>query len=77
MPASAVEPIPDGFLQTRRKGGSIVLTFLEQAGVLLGLLYDPRIVKADDSGLLLLGIERIGAAPQCRSGLCTTASVIR
>lgn len=36
----------------------------DQAGVLLGPLYDPRIVKADDSGLLFLGIERIGAAAQ-------------
>ena len=62
MPASAVEPIRDGFPRMRRKGASIVFTPFDQAGVLLGPLYDPRIVKADDSGLLLLGIERIGAA---------------
>ena len=64
MPASAVEPIPDGFARTRRKGGRIVLTLLDQAGVLLGPLYDPdpRIVK--DSGLLLLGIKQIVAAAQ-------------
>lgn len=51
-----------GYLRSEREGACIALTVISyQAGIpVAGPLYDARIIRADQDGIIVQGIERVG-----------------